>query len=43
MRVLTAALDREQKESRMRDAIAQGATTADLLDLTPRLSRFGLE
>ena len=41
--VLAAALDREQKESRMRDAIAQGATTADLLDLAPTLRRLGLE
>jgi 4-hydroxy-4-methyl-2-oxoglutarate aldolase len=41
--VLAAALDREQKESRMREAIAQGATTADLLDLTMTLRRLGLE
>ena len=41
--VLAAALDREQKESRMREAIAQGATTADLLDLTTTLRRLGLE
>jgi 4-hydroxy-4-methyl-2-oxoglutarate aldolase len=41
--VLAAALDREQKESRMREAIAQGATTAELLDLTTTLRRLGLE
>jgi 4-hydroxy-4-methyl-2-oxoglutarate aldolase len=41
--VLAAALDREQKESRMREAIAQGATTADLLGLTTTLRRLGLE
>lgn len=41
--VLEAALDREQKESRMRDAIAQGATTAELLNLTETLRRLGLE
>jgi 4-hydroxy-4-methyl-2-oxoglutarate aldolase len=41
--VLAAALDREQKEGRMREAIAQGATTADLLDLTTTLRRLGLE
>lgn len=41
--VLAAALDREQKESRMRDAIAQGETTADLLNLMPTLHRLGLE
>lgn len=41
--VLAAALEREDKESRMREAIAQGATTADLLDLMPTLRRLGLE
>lgn len=41
--VVTAALDREEKESRMRDAIAQGATTAELLNLTQTLGRLGLE
>lgn len=41
--VLAAALEREHKESRMREAIAQGATTADLLDLIPTLRRLGLE
>lgn len=41
--VVTAALDREEKESRMRDAIAQGATTAELLNLTQTLRRLGLE
>ncbi|MEO6745022.1 MAG: 4-carboxy-4-hydroxy-2-oxoadipate aldolase/oxaloacetate decarboxylase [Caldimonas sp.] len=41
--VLAAGLERERKESRMREAIAQGATTADLLDLTPTLRRLGLE
>lgn len=41
--VLAAALEREHKESRMREAIVQGATTADLLDLIPTLRRLGLE
>lgn len=41
--VLAAALDREQKESNMREAIAQGASTADLLNLMPTLRRLGLE
>jgi 4-hydroxy-4-methyl-2-oxoglutarate aldolase len=41
--VLAAALEREHKEARMREAIAQGATTADLLDLMPTLRRLGLE
>lgn len=41
--VLAAALEREDKESQMREAIAQGATTADLLDLMPTLRRLGLE
>lgn len=41
--VLAAARDREDKESRMRDAIAEGATTADLLELTDTLRRLGLE
>ena len=41
--VLAAALEREQKESRMREAIARGATTVDLLELTPTLRRLGLE
>lgn len=41
--VLAAALEREHKECRMREAIAKGATTADLLDLTPTLRRLGLE
>jgi 4-hydroxy-4-methyl-2-oxoglutarate aldolase len=41
--VVEAALDRQQKESRMRDAIAHGATTAELLDLTSTLRRLGLE
>jgi 4-hydroxy-4-methyl-2-oxoglutarate aldolase len=40
---LAAAREREEKESRMRDAIAQGATTADLLNLTETLRRLGLE
>lgn len=40
---LAAAIDREQKESGMRDAIAQGATTAELLNLTSTLRRLGLE
>jgi 4-hydroxy-4-methyl-2-oxoglutarate aldolase len=37
------AREREQKETRMREAIAQGATTAQLLNLTETLSRLGLE
>jgi 4-hydroxy-4-methyl-2-oxoglutarate aldolase len=37
------ALEREQKEARMREAIAQGATTAQLLHLAETLSRLGLE
>lgn len=41
--VLAAALEREHKEARMREAIAKGATTADLLDLIPTLRRLGLE
>jgi 4-hydroxy-4-methyl-2-oxoglutarate aldolase len=41
--VLTAAIEREQKEACMREAIAQGATTADLLGLMPTLRRLGLE
>jgi len=41
--VLAVAIDREQKESRMRDAIAQGATTAELLNLTATLRRLDLE
>jgi 4-hydroxy-4-methyl-2-oxoglutarate aldolase len=41
--VLAAAIDREQNESRLRDAIARGATTAELLNLTSTLHRLGLE
>jgi 4-hydroxy-4-methyl-2-oxoglutarate aldolase len=41
--VAAAALAREEKENRMRDAIAQGATTAELLNLTQTLRRLGLE
>lgn len=41
--VLAAAIDRERKERSMRDAIAQGETTADLLNLMPTLRRLGLE
>ncbi len=40
--VLAAALAREQKEEEMRAAIAQGATTAELLGLTETLRRLGL-
>lgn len=42
-RALAAAREREDKESRMREAIARGATTAELLNLTETLRRFGLE
>lgn len=41
--VLAAAMDRERKETRMRDAIGQGKTTAELLNLMPELRRLGLE
>ena len=41
--VLAAAVERDDKEARMREAIAQGATTADLLGLMPTLRRLGLE
>ena len=41
--VLSAAREREEKETRMREAIAQGATTADLLNLTETLRRLGLD
>lgn len=40
--VIAAGLDRERKEAAMRDAIATGATTAGLLNLTDTLSRLGL-
>jgi 4-hydroxy-4-methyl-2-oxoglutarate aldolase len=40
--VLAVALEREQKECRMREAIAHGATTVELLELTPTLRRLGL-
>lgn len=40
--VIAAGLEREEKESRMRAAIEQGATTAELLDLTDAMQRLGL-
>jgi 4-hydroxy-4-methyl-2-oxoglutarate aldolase len=41
--VLSSAREREEKETRIREAIAQGATTAALLNLTETLRRLGLE
>lgn len=40
---ITSSLARENKEDEMRKAIAQGATTAELLKLSDTLKRFGLE
>ena len=41
--VTAAGLAREQKEAEMRSAIAHGANTAELLQLTETLKRLGLE
>jgi regulator of RNase E activity RraA len=40
--VVQCAEEREAKEAMMRQAIAQGATTAELLGLTEVLLRHGL-
>ena len=39
---IASSIAREQKEDQMRAAIEQGATTAELLQLTEALKRFGL-
>jgi len=39
---IASSLAREEKEEKMRNAIEEGATTADLLNLTDTLKRFGL-
>jgi 4-hydroxy-4-methyl-2-oxoglutarate aldolase len=39
---LASAVSREEKEDKMREAIEQGASTAELLNLTETLARFGL-
>ncbi|MEJ8816143.1 4-carboxy-4-hydroxy-2-oxoadipate aldolase/oxaloacetate decarboxylase [Variovorax ureilyticus] len=39
---IASSLAREEKEAKQRKAIEEGATTADLLNLTETLKRFGL-
>jgi 4-hydroxy-4-methyl-2-oxoglutarate aldolase len=39
---VASAIAREEKEDKMRQAIEQGASTAELLNLTETLARFGL-
>jgi len=39
---ISSSIAREQKEEQQRKAIEQGATTADLLNLTDTLRRLGL-
>jgi 4-hydroxy-4-methyl-2-oxoglutarate aldolase len=39
---VASAIAREEKEDKMREAIEQGASTAELLNLTDTLARFGL-
>jgi 4-hydroxy-4-methyl-2-oxoglutarate aldolase len=41
-KTLASAVSREEKEDKMREAIEQGASTAELLNLTETLARFGL-
>lgn len=41
--VIASSIEREKKETAMRVAIEQGATTAELLNLTETLQRLGLE
>lgn len=39
---VASAIAREEKEDKMREAIEQGTSTAELLNLTETLARFGL-
>jgi 4-hydroxy-4-methyl-2-oxoglutarate aldolase len=41
-KTVASAISREEKEDKMREAIEQGASTAELLNLTGTLARFGL-
>lgn len=41
-KTVASAVSREEKEDKMREAIEQGASTAELLNLTETLARFGL-
>jgi 4-hydroxy-4-methyl-2-oxoglutarate aldolase len=41
-KTLASAVSREEKEDKMREAIERGASTAELLNLTETLARFGL-
>jgi 4-hydroxy-4-methyl-2-oxoglutarate aldolase len=41
-KTVASAVSREEKEDKMREAIEQGASTAELLNLTETLGRFGL-
>jgi 4-hydroxy-4-methyl-2-oxoglutarate aldolase len=41
-KTVASAISREEKEDKMREAIEQGASTAELLNLTETLARFGL-